>query len=127
MKETAKLEAQAFELEQKTALALEAKQVLDSWVRYEGQVKQRQQRELADSIIGKIQKELENPKVLQQILQQSVADVESTAPCKPILSEIANKIKQRWSNPRLNKLTRIVLMYRYRLHQLLLEWREAVL
>jgi F-type H+-transporting ATPase subunit b len=71
------LEATAFELEQKTALAHEAKQVLDSWVRYEGQVKVRQQRELADSIIGKIQKELENPKTLQQILQQSVADVES--------------------------------------------------
>jgi len=46
-------------------------------VRYEGQVKQRQQQELAQSIIAKIQKELENPKVLQQILQQSVADVES--------------------------------------------------
>lgn len=37
----------------------------------------RQQKELADTIIGKIQKELENPRVLQQILQQSVADVES--------------------------------------------------
>ncbi len=36
----------------------------------------RQQRELADTVIAKIQKELENPKVLQQILQQSVADVE---------------------------------------------------
>jgi F-type H+-transporting ATPase subunit b len=45
-------------------------------VRYEGQVKQRQQRELAETVIGKIQKELESPKVLQQILQQSVADVE---------------------------------------------------
>ena len=75
--ETAKLEAQAFELEQRTALAAEAKQVLDSWVRYEGQVKQRQQRELAETIINKITKELENPKTLQQILQQSVADVES--------------------------------------------------
>ena len=75
--ETAKLEAQAFELEQKTALAAEAKSVLDSWVRYEGQVKVRQQKELADTIIAKIGKELENPKVLQQILQQSVADVES--------------------------------------------------
>lgn len=74
--ETAKLEAEAFELEQKTALAAEAKSVLDSWVRYEGQVKQRQQKELADTIIAKISKELENPKVLQQILQQSVADVE---------------------------------------------------
>ncbi|KAJ9271976.1 hypothetical protein DTO271D3_93 [Paecilomyces variotii] len=75
-KETARLEAEAYELEQRTALAAEAKQVLESWVRYEGQVRQRQQRELAESIIGKIQKELENPKVLQQILQQSVADVE---------------------------------------------------
>lgn len=52
--------------------------MLDSWVRYEGQVKQRQQKELAQSIIAKVTKELENPKVLQQILQQSVADVEST-------------------------------------------------
>lgn len=75
-KETADLEAQAYELEQRTALAAEAKSVLDSWVRYEGQVKQRQQRELAETVIGKIHKELENPKAVQQILQQSVADVE---------------------------------------------------
>lgn len=40
-------------------------------------MKQRQQKELAESIIGKITKELENPRTLQQILQQSVADVES--------------------------------------------------
>lgn len=77
LQETARLEAQAFELEQKTAIVAEAKQVLDSWVRYEGQVKQRQQKELAESIIGKITKELENPRTLQQILQQSVTDVES--------------------------------------------------
>lgn len=75
-KETAQLEAQAYELEQKTAIAHEAKVVLDSWVRYEGQVKQRQQKELADSIIAKIEKELENPKTLKQILDQSIADVE---------------------------------------------------
>jgi F-type H+-transporting ATPase subunit b len=54
--------------------------VLDSWVRYESQVKQRQQRELAEAVIAKVQKELENPKILQQILQQSVADVESKFP-----------------------------------------------
>lgn len=64
-------------MEQQTALVAEAKTVLDSWVRYEGQVKIRQQKELSESVIAKIQKELENPKVLQQILQQSVADVES--------------------------------------------------
>lgn len=78
LQETAKLEAEAYELDQKTALAAEAKAVLDSWVRYESQVKQRQQKELAENIIAKVQKELENPKVLQQILAQSVADVEST-------------------------------------------------
>ena len=55
----------------------QAKQVLDSWVRYESQVKQRQQKELAETIITKIQKELENPKTLQQILNQAVTDVES--------------------------------------------------
>ncbi|KAL1305701.1 hypothetical protein AAFC00_007291 [Neodothiora populina] len=75
-KETAKLEAQAYELEQKTAIAAEAKSVLDSWVRYESQVKIRQQKELAASIIAKIEKELENPKTLDQILKQSVADIE---------------------------------------------------
>lgn len=82
VQETAQLEAQAYELEQKTAIAAEAKSVLDSWVRYEGQVKVRQQKELADSIIAKISKELENPKVLDQILKQSVADVESTFACR---------------------------------------------
>ena len=76
-KQTAKLEAEAFELEQKANIAAEAKAVLDSWVRYEGQVKARQQKELAESVIGKIVKELENPKVLKQILDQAVADVES--------------------------------------------------
>lgn len=76
LQETAQLEAQAYELEQRTAVVQEAKNVLDSWVRYEGQVKARQQRELAESIIAKIEKELENPKVLDQILKQSVADVE---------------------------------------------------
>ncbi|KAI1434699.1 hypothetical protein GGR50DRAFT_704026 [Xylaria sp. CBS 124048] len=82
-KETARLEAQAYELEQTTALAAEAKSVLDSWVRYEGQVKQREQRELAEYLIAKVKKELENPKALQQILQQSIADVEKIVASKP--------------------------------------------
>jgi F-type H+-transporting ATPase subunit b len=52
--------------------------VLDSWVRYEGQVKLKQQKELAETVIARVRKELENPRTLQSILQQSVADVEST-------------------------------------------------
>lgn len=76
-KETAQLEAEHYELEQRTALAAEAKRALDSWVNYEAQIKQREQQELASTVISRISKELQNPKVLQQILQQSVTDVES--------------------------------------------------
>jgi len=86
MQETAQLESQAYQLEQRTELTSEVKNVLDSWVRYEGQVKQRQQKELADSIIAKIDKELENPRVLDQILKQSVADVERKSRIGPCVS-----------------------------------------
>ena len=55
--------------------------MLDSWVRYEGQIKQKEQSELAESVMSKVAKELENPKVLQQILQQSITDVESMYSC----------------------------------------------
>lgn len=95
--ETAQLEAKAFELEQTTALAAEAKSVLDSWVRYEGQVKIRQQKELSESIIAKIQKELENPKVLQQILQQSVTDVERKHLRDDIAGNSANSMNRNRS------------------------------
>jgi F-type H+-transporting ATPase subunit b len=90
-------------LEQKTALAAEAKSVLDSWVRYEGQVKQRQQKELAQSIIAKVQKELENPKVLQQILQQSVADIESMCSRLLPINGITDIFIQRSLPPRPNR------------------------
>jgi len=75
-KETAQLEHQAYELRQKVDVTAEAKAVLDSWIRYEGQVKARQQQEIADAVIAKVEKELENPKVLDQILKQAVSDVE---------------------------------------------------
>ncbi|OLL26498.1 ATP synthase subunit 4, mitochondrial [Neolecta irregularis DAH-3] len=75
-KETVQEEAKAYELEQKVAFAREAKVVLDSWVRYEVSVRQSEQKTLAESVIAKIQKELSNPKFQQQILQQSIADVE---------------------------------------------------
>lgn len=75
-KETAELEAKTFELEQRVQFTSEVKSVLDSWVRYEAQVKQRQQKELAEALINKAKKELENPNTLRNILTQSVADVE---------------------------------------------------
>lgn len=59
-------------------------------------MKIRQQHELSESIIAKIQKELENPKVLQQILQQSVADVESkdTQCCSHPIANFITEIVQ---------------------------------
>ncbi|AEY96733.1 FAEL251Cp [Eremothecium gossypii FDAG1] len=75
-KETLELEAKAFELKQKVDLATEAKTVLDSWVRYEASVRQLQQKQIAESVIGKVQAELANPKFQDKVLQQSVADVE---------------------------------------------------
>lgn len=75
-KETVQLEAQAFELKQRVELAREAKSVLDSWVRYEASVRQLQQKQLAESVISKVQAELQNPKFQDKVLQQSVTEVE---------------------------------------------------
>ncbi|KAK9390792.1 ATPase, F0 complex, B chain/subunit B/MI25 [Lipomyces mesembrius] len=75
-KETAQLEAKAFELKQTVDFAHEAKSVLDSWVRYEANVRQREQKQLAESVIAKIEKEIRTPKFQQQVLTQSIAEVE---------------------------------------------------
>ncbi|KAF9926112.1 atp4 subunit B of the stator stalk of mitochondrial F1F0 ATP synthase [Linnemannia zychae] len=78
-KETAKLEADAFELKQKTALAAEAKSVLDSWVRYEASVREREQSKLAAYMIEKIKADLQDPKLQAQILEESINQVEKIA------------------------------------------------
>jgi F-type H+-transporting ATPase subunit b len=75
-KDTAKVEAEVFDLQQKVEFAAEAKTVLDSWVRYEASQRQREQKQMADSVTAKIRDELKNPRLQQQLLQQSVADVE---------------------------------------------------
>ncbi|KAK9456523.1 ATP4 subunit B of the stator stalk of mitochondrial F1F0 ATP synthase-like protein [Dipodascopsis uninucleata] len=82
-KETAQLEAKAFELKQTADFAAEAKSVLDSWVRYEASVRQREQKQLADSVIAKIEKEIRTPKFQKDVLSQSVAEIEKIfAPAK---------------------------------------------
>lgn len=75
-KETVVLEAQAFELKQKADFAAEAKSVLDSWARYEAQVRKREQEALAASVISKVTSQIEDPKFQQRVLAQAVADVE---------------------------------------------------
>jgi len=78
-KETAKLEAEAFELKQKTALSAEVKSVLESWVRYETSVREREQSKLAAYMIEKIKADLADPKLQSQILAESINQVEKIA------------------------------------------------
>lgn len=75
-KETVALEAEAFELKQKVAFAAEAKSVLDSWVRYEAQVRKKEQEALAKTIISKIESEISSPAFQSKALKQAVAEVE---------------------------------------------------
>lgn len=76
-RETAQLEAEAFTLKQKVAVAQEVKSTLDSWVRHEANVREREQKQLAAYLIEKIHQDLKDPQIQQQILDQAIADVES--------------------------------------------------
>ena len=76
-RETAQIEAEAFALKQQVAVAHEVKGTLDSWVRHEANVREREQKQLAAFLIEKIQKDLQDPSIQNQILEQAVADVES--------------------------------------------------
>lgn len=76
-RETAQLEAQAFELKQNVAVATEIKSTLDSWVRHETSLREREQKQLAAFLIEKINKDLQDPAIQQQILDQAILDVQS--------------------------------------------------
>lgn len=75
-RETAKLEAENFELKQQIAVANEAKSTLDSWVRFEQQQRQLEQDQLVKSVLDKVNKEIGNPKFQEKVLAESVAEVE---------------------------------------------------
>ncbi|CAO1618300.1 unnamed protein product [Parajaminaea phylloscopi] len=83
-KETAKNESTAFELKQRTELASEVKAVLDSWVRYEGQQREEEQRLLAKSVIDKVTASLRDEKTQKQILDDAVAEIEGLVKSKAI-------------------------------------------
>lgn len=83
-KETAQTEKEVFELRQKTALAGEVKSVLDSWVRFEASEREQEQRELAASVIKKVQDSLKDDKLQKQILDNAVAEIENLVKSKAI-------------------------------------------
>ncbi|KAL9540232.1 hypothetical protein MBANPS3_009798 [Mucor bainieri] len=78
-RETAQLEAQAFELKQQVSVASEVKSTLDSWVRHETSLREREQKQLAAYLIEKVNKQLQDPKIQQEILDQAILDIQSVA------------------------------------------------
>ncbi|KAF7289436.1 hypothetical protein HMN09_01337400 [Mycena chlorophos] len=74
--ETAQLESEAFVQKQQTALAAEVKSVLDSWVRYEQQVKENEQAQLAKAVIDKVNAAIQDEKTQKEILMGAVAEIE---------------------------------------------------
>jgi len=75
-KETARLESENYVQQQKVAVAAELKSVLDSWVRYEQQVKEREQADLTKTVIDKVIASLKDEKVQKDILANAVTEIE---------------------------------------------------
>ncbi|KAI8971729.1 hypothetical protein BDF20DRAFT_695568 [Mycotypha africana] len=78
-RETAQLEAEAFELKQKVAVASEVKATLDAWVRHEANLREREQKQLAAYLIEKVNKQLQDPQFQQKILDQAILDIQAVA------------------------------------------------
>lgn len=83
-KETAELEKESFELSQRTAIAAEVKSVLDSWVRYEAQEREAEQRQLAKSVIEKVMSSLKDDKTQKQILENALVEIEGLVKSKTV-------------------------------------------
>ena len=76
LQETAKLESETFVQQQKVAVASEIKSVLDSWVRYEQQVKESEQAELTKAVIDKVLANLKEQATQKELLTSAVAEIE---------------------------------------------------
>ena len=63
-------------MKQKTQLAAEIKTVLDSWVRFEAQEREAEQRLLTETVIEKVAQTIRDDKTQKQILDSAVAEIE---------------------------------------------------
>lgn len=75
-KETARMEAEIFELEQRVALAKEAKSVLDSWVHHEANVRAEQQERLVEDVLARVNSKVSTQKFQQDALNESLGEIE---------------------------------------------------
>ncbi|KAL7752473.1 atp4 subunit B of the stator stalk of mitochondrial F1F0 ATP synthase [Sorochytrium milnesiophthora] len=78
-REMTELEARAYELKQRTAYVGDIKNTLDGWVRYEASVREREQKKVAALVMEELTKRLADPKVQQDILNQSIAEIQALA------------------------------------------------
>jgi F-type H+-transporting ATPase subunit b len=100
VQETAKLEAETFVQQQQVAVASEVKAVLDSWVRYEQQLKESEQAELTKAVIDKVLASIKDEKTQREVLLGSVAEVERehlslTLIANKLLTLIAELVKSK--------------------------------
>lgn len=75
-KATVETEAAVFKLKQEVDIAAKAKEVLDSWVRYESQVRAREQQELVQQVTQKVEAAIASDKFQAQALKQALEEVE---------------------------------------------------
>jgi F-type H+-transporting ATPase subunit b len=71
-------------LSQRTAIASEVKNVLDSWVRYEAQEREAEQKLLSKTVIEKVMSSLKDDKTQKQILENAVAEIEGLVKSKAV-------------------------------------------
>lgn len=80
--EIAKMEAEAYELKQKVGFTNDVKQTLDSWVRYEANVRDQEQKRLVKHVVDQVKSKLADPKLQKAILAQTIADVATLTAAK---------------------------------------------
>jgi F-type H+-transporting ATPase subunit b len=78
-RQIAKMEAEAYELKQEVAFRTEIKNTLDAWVRYEANVRESQQKSAVNHLIQSVTAQLQNDDVQKKLLNQAIAEVESTS------------------------------------------------
>jgi len=83
-RETNALEHENFLLAQEQAVKSEAKAVLDSWVRFEQQQREKEQAELVDAIRRGIEERLSDAKFRGQLLEEALTQVEQISRSKQI-------------------------------------------
>merc|ERR1712230_83105 len=83
-KQTAELEHETFVLKQKAAVAADVKSVLDSWVRYEAQAREAEQKQLVDTVLANVRKSIADKKLQREVLVSAVAEIENLVKAKKI-------------------------------------------